>query len=70
MYRKVINYEISLSSIQHQFNRNRNMIIMHGLMGSAKNFRTISKAPAFSKYVNTFLVDARNHGIIYEIYRK
>ena len=31
-------------------------------MGSSKNFRNLSKAPAFSNFVNSHLIDARNHG--------
>lgn len=31
-------------------------------MGSAKNFRSISKNIAFSQYANVHLIDARNHG--------
>lgn len=62
MLRKVIKFGVSLSYFEHQFGRKRNMVIMHGLMGSAKNFRSLSKTPAFSNYVNSYLVDARNHG--------
>jgi hypothetical protein len=56
-------YNVSLSSTHHNFNRNRNIIIHHGLMGSSKNFRSISKNIAFSKFANVHLIDARNHGI-------
>ena len=59
---KNISYSISLHSNTHNFNKKRNIIIHHGLMGSAKNFRSISKNQAFSKYANVHLIDARNHG--------
>jgi len=37
-------------------------------MGSAKNFRSISKNIAFSKFANVHLIDARNHGnLIFDI---
>jgi pimeloyl-ACP methyl ester carboxylesterase len=62
-----IQYGIKLNFIQHQFNRDRNLLIHHGLMGSAKNFRNISKNIAFSKYVNSYLIDARNHGHLHII---
>lgn len=55
-------YNVSLASTYHNFNKNRNIIIHHGLMGSMKNFRSISKNIAFSKYTNVHLIDSRNHG--------
>jgi pimeloyl-ACP methyl ester carboxylesterase len=58
----VIKYLISLSSIKHDFGKSRNLIVHHGLMGSSKNFRSICKNPAISKYANVHLIDARNHG--------
>lgn len=62
MLLKKIRYSIALHSIKHDNNKKRNIIIHHGLMGCAKNFRSISKNLAFSKYANVHLVDARNHG--------
>lgn len=62
MLLKKISYSVSLHSIRHEMKKKRNLIIHHGLMGSAKNFRSISKNQAFSKYVNVHLIDARNHG--------
>jgi len=62
MFVKHTKYWISLASIKHELGRSRNMIIHHGLMGSAKNFRSISKNQAISKYANVHLIDARNHG--------
>ena len=59
---KRVAYSISLHSIKHDFGKKRNVIIHHGLMGSAKNFRTLSKHIAFSNYANSHLINARNHG--------
>jgi hypothetical protein len=59
---KRVVYSISLNSIKHDFGKKRNIIIHHGLMGSAKNFKSLSKHIAFSKYANSHLIDARNHG--------
>lgn len=53
---------ISLHSLVHDYSRRDNLIIHHGLMGSSKNFRTISKNSAVSDHVNSHLIDARNHG--------
>ncbi len=41
-------------------NKNLNMIILHGLFGSSKNWITISKE--LSKFVNVYALDLRNHG--------
>ena len=62
MLARTLRFHVSLASLRHNFNQNRNIIIQHGLMGSSKNFRTLSKTPAFSKHVNSHLLDARNHG--------
>lgn len=59
---KKLSYSIALHAIKHDNNKKRNVIIHHGLMGNAKNFRSISKNQAFSKYANVHLIDARNHG--------
>lgn len=68
MFLHNIKYSISLHSIRHNFNKKKNIIIHHGLMGSAKNFRSISKNIAFSKFANVHLIDARNHGnLIFDI---
>ena len=58
----ILKFFISLNYLKHHFNKKRNLVIHHGLMGSAKNFRTLSKNPAFSQHVNSYLIDARNHG--------
>ena len=63
----VVRYRVTLNSISNNFNRNRNILIHHGLMGSAKNFRNISKAHSISSYANAHLIDARNHGIRFAI---
>ena len=57
-----LHYRIALSSLKHSFGRERNIVIHHGLMGSAKNFRSLSKQPQIAQHANSFLLDARNHG--------
>lgn len=59
---RFIKYSISLAYIKNDFQRNPNIIIHHGLMGSSKNFKSISKNANFSNYANSYLIDARNHG--------
>lgn len=58
-----LKFSVGLYSLNHNFNRKKNIIIHHGLMGSSKNFKGISKTPAFSNHCNVYLLDARNHGI-------
>lgn len=41
-------------------NDKRNLIILHGLFGSSKNWFTIAKE--LSNYINVFTIDLRNHG--------
>ena len=48
-----IYYCVTVNTLKHNFNRNRDIIIHHGLMGNAKNFRTISKNPSISNYCNS-----------------
>lgn len=55
-------YKVSLNYIKQNFDRNHNLVIHHGLMGSSKNFRTISRNPVLSSIANSYLIDARNHG--------
>lgn len=55
-------FGITLNSIKSYKKKPREMIVHHGLMGSSKNFRTICKHPSISDYVNTHLIDCRNHG--------
>lgn len=59
---KLISKAISLVCIKSNFNKDKNIIIHHGLMGNSKNFKSISKNASFSNYVNSYLVDCRNHG--------
>ena len=61
---KMIKYSVSLNYIKNLSNKDRTMIIHHGLMGSCKNFRGISKHPNISNLVSSFIIDARNHGIL------
>lgn len=62
MLTKVVRYGVTLHDLRNNFGRKRNIVIHHGLMGSCKNFRTISKSKAFSDYFNSYMIDARNHG--------
>lgn len=57
-----LKYCITLNFIKNLNDKPRNLIIHHGLMGSCKNFRSISKTPQISNYFNTYSIDARNHG--------
>lgn len=57
-----LRYCVSLAFSVNNFDRSRNMVIHHGLMGSSRNFKNLSKAPAFASHVNSYLVDCRNHG--------
>jgi pimeloyl-ACP methyl ester carboxylesterase len=57
-----IRCHISLAYIKNDYQKKRNMIIHHGLMGSSKNFKSLSKTSSISNYVNTYLIDCRNHG--------
>lgn len=41
-------------------NSNQNLILLHGLFGSSKNWITIAKE--LSKYINVYTLDLRNHG--------
>lgn len=62
MLTNIIKYGVALHSIKLTTAKNRNLIIHHGLMGSSKNFRTISKSTPVSSHCDTYLIDARNHG--------
>jgi pimeloyl-ACP methyl ester carboxylesterase len=62
MLTRVVRYGVALNYLKINFNRKRNILIHHGLMGSCKNFRSISKSKAFSDYFNSYMIDARNHG--------
>ena len=55
-------YSISLQYQKYLHNKPRTMLIHHGLMGSSRNFRTIAKHPSVANYVNSYLIDCRNHG--------
>ncbi|CAK55707.1 unnamed protein product (macronuclear) [Paramecium tetraurelia] len=52
------------SSIQKFYhNSNLNLVILHGLMGSKNNFKTVSQSPLWTSQLNsTHLLDLRNHG--------
>ena len=38
------------------------MVWVHGLFDDHKNFTSISSHPSISEYVNSYIVDLRNHG--------
>jgi len=59
---RLIKYSISLAYVKNDFQKNRNILIHHGLMGSSKNFKSISKNGSISNYANSYLIDSRNHG--------
>jgi pimeloyl-ACP methyl ester carboxylesterase len=40
----------------------KNLIVLHGLLGSSKNFRSLMKRPQVLDHANVYLVDLRNHG--------
>lgn len=62
MLTRLIKYGIALNSIKISGGKGRNLVVHHGLMGSSKNFRTIGRSQTVSKYCNSYLIDARNHG--------
>jgi len=39
-----------------------NLVVLHGVLGSSKNFRGITHNPKIASKVNTHLLDLRNHG--------
>lgn len=57
-------FNITLSSIKKSYNNSSlNLIILHGLMGSKNNFKTISHSNLLTDHLaTTNLLDLRNHG--------
>ena len=47
---------------QSSNNNPANLIVLHGVLGSSKNFRGITHSPKIATKVNTYLLDLRNHG--------
>ena len=41
---------------------NLNLLVVHGLLGSSNNFKSVLHNPKISKKVNSIMVDLRNHG--------
>jgi Predicted hydrolases or acyltransferases (alpha/beta hydrolase superfamily) len=39
-----------------------NLIMLHGILGSGRSFKSVVKSPMISSLVNTYMVDLRNHG--------
>jgi abhydrolase domain-containing protein 11 len=62
MLTTLLHYRVSLAALKTHNGHPRNLLIHHGLMGSSRNFRTISRLPAVASRFNTHLIDARNHG--------
>lgn len=58
----LIRFGVSLHSSTHFYNRERNLLIHHGLLGSSKDFTALAMSLHFSNYVNSYVIDARNHG--------
>jgi pimeloyl-ACP methyl ester carboxylesterase len=59
---KIPRFSVALHYITNNFNKARDMVIHHGLMGSCKNFKSISKNQKIADYTNSYLIDCRNHG--------
>ena len=38
------------------------LVVLHGLLGSSNNFRSIVKHPKISQKASSYLLDLRNHG--------
>jgi pimeloyl-ACP methyl ester carboxylesterase len=62
MLTTLIRFGVSLNALRLANAKPRNLIIHHGLMGSSKNFRSLSRAQPISTHFNAYLIDARNHG--------
>ena len=39
-----------------------NLVVLHGLLGSSNNFRSIVSNPSIKSKINSYLLDLRNHG--------
>ena len=53
--------------LRHQFIQSStttpyNLIVLHGLVGSSNNFRSLVSNPTIKSKVNSYLLDLRNHG--------
>ena len=55
-------FSISLHYIKHLNRRNRTMLVHHGRLGSVHNFSPICSHQNISNYVDSYLIDCRNHG--------
>jgi len=60
-------FQTTPAHLRHQFVQastasTYNLIVLHGLLGSSNNFRTIVSNPAIKSKVNSYLLDLRNHG--------
>jgi pimeloyl-ACP methyl ester carboxylesterase len=62
MLTRKLRYGVALYSLENNFGRNRNLIILHGMLGSSENFRSLAMGAPISTYFNTHVLDLRNHG--------
>ena len=62
MLTKFVKYQVALTSKIFELGKNRNILIHHGLLGSAQSFSHPDILKICSKYANIHLIDARNHG--------
>jgi esterase len=58
---KTIKYSVVFNYTLNNFDKRRNMIVHHGVIGSCKNFKNFTKHHEISDYVNSYLIDCRNH---------
>ena len=60
-----INKSISLNHYYHKSSGDKienNLIVLHGILGSAKNFNPILKKEPIKSIANSYALDLRNHG--------
>ena len=53
-----LNYKLIQSTTASPYN----LIVLHGLLGSCNNFRSLVSNPTINTKVNSYLLDMRNHG--------
>ena len=57
--------KISAKVVPQQANihkKTNNLIVLHGLLGSLRNFKSFSRKKEFNTNTNVYLMDLRNHG--------
>ena len=55
-------YRIGLFSLKMLNNKEKALVLHHGMLGSARNLRPLCKGSVLNKYADLHLLDARNHG--------